>query len=184
MAKYKDQEYSKVMLFGTADVDQEGKMWLTDVGKRRGDRAAEAYYSDETIQILIAGGYGKSLFDSVPDQTEAQLLADYLVGAYKIPASALRLEEKSTTTDENFAFSIAQYPEFFEDIVSGDKKLGLVSQANHLSRIAEIGRRALGLIEEDGARFIDLAAWQPAARARKVELIGASAVERVAAAAD
>ena len=180
MARRSREEYSKVIVFGTASVDGDGRMQLSDTGKRRGDRAAEAFYRDENKNILVTGGYSKALFASPPEQKEAWLLADYLMSAYKIPRRALFVEEESTTTEENLRFSLEQYPEYFEQAAQGKEVIALVSQADHLARIALLRSGMLGCPD---SQFRDLIAYQPLQRVGTIHSISSIALDRSMAAA-
>lgn len=163
MAKRRGDEFSRVMVFGTAYADSEGTMQLSEIGKRRGDKAAEAYYRDEKKTILVSGYYSKLLFDAPPVVSEARLLGDYLKSSYRLPESALLYEEESTNTRENIEASLERHPEFFKKILVGKEKPAIVSQAEHLGRIATIWSEELGY---SGDSLIHLAAWQPPVAAK------------------
>lgn len=135
--------YNKIMVLGTAATDDEGELYLSNVAKSRCDRAAEAYFGNRFKRtensVLITGGYSRVLSETPPVGREARLMANYLINRYSMPPSALLLEDESTSTIENFTFSKQQYPEFFEEIVNGERKLALVSQDDHLAKAALIG---------------------------------------------
>lgn len=74
-------------------------------------------------------------------------MARYMMDQYPIARKVLLLEDESRTTKENFDFSLERYPEFFEEIVSGERILGLVSDEEHLRRAVRIGSGALDCYE-------------------------------------
>lgn len=129
-----------MMVFSTGIVDKEGVLHLTDIGKGRAKRAAEAYYSADFSQtpesILVSGGFSKNFIHNPPHGREATLLADYMMRAYDIPSSAFLIEDQSTDTIENLTLSHERYPEWFEDVLDEESKLGLVSDPYHLTRAA------------------------------------------------
>lgn len=164
--------HNKIMVLGTAAADETGELYLSDIARRRCDRAAEAYFGyrfkRDDGSMLLSGGYGKALEDAPPIGREARLMADYLIKQYGIPPRALLLEDESTTTEENFAFSLEQYPEFFEEIVNGERKLGLVSDEDHLVRAAMIGSWVLKCSER---QFTMLPTWKLVDKGTRVAII-------------
>lgn len=164
MAKAK--KYDRLMAFGTCSVDDEGNMQLSKLARLRSDRVAEAYYSETFRQrssrigeaILITGGYSEQLFSEPPKTRESVLMADYLVREYKIPVSAILLEDESTTTQENWENSTKLFPEFFANIPGGAEKLGVVSQFDHLDKVTKIG---CGVLQCSSKQFVQLRAGHP-----------------------
>lgn len=140
------------MVLGTAGANEQGELYLSAPAKARCDRAAEVYYGKGFSRgvegsFLITGGYGKSIFDTPPINREAQVMAEYLIRQYRMPESIFLLESESTTTRENFDFSVNDYPEFFADIESGERKLALISDKDHLDRALRIGAGAINCYE-------------------------------------
>ena len=122
----------------TTATAEAGALTLSDFGKRRADRAAEAYFDpkcDRAIaRIAIAGGYSKDL-DFVPEQTESLLTANYMMGTYGISHRAFLLEEESRSTIENVTFSAMKFTEFFEGALNEEEKIVLASHPYHLARV-------------------------------------------------
>lgn len=139
------------MVLGTAAANKQGDLYLSELGMRRCDRVAEAYYGTDFDRIegliLVSGGYGKLLFDAPPEDREAVLMAGYLERVYYIPQSAMLIEDESTDTKENFDFSVERFPDFFKNIKYGEEVLGLVSHSDHLVKASKIGRRAINCSE-------------------------------------
>lgn len=125
------------MVLGTA-ANNNGELCFSPPAKSRCDRAAEAYYNSRfkrgEASLLIAGGYADWLFEEPPIKREALVMADYLINTYNIPANALLLEDQSTDTEKNFTFSRDMFPEFFKDVIDGERKLAVVSHQNHLDK--------------------------------------------------
>lgn len=148
--RIKNGEIKKAMVLGSATREKDGTFRLTAVGRARAERVAELYESElfnrRDAAILIAGGYGKCYADRPPsrEQREGKLLANYLMKRYAIPGSALLIEDESTNTIENWQYSMGQHEEFFDEVISGNERLGLVSHPNHLKRVQYIGEQ-LGL---------------------------------------
>jgi hypothetical protein len=149
------KNYNKIMVLGTAGINEAGEPVLTDQAKRRCDRAAvEAFgyrFKRTPGSILIAGGYSPELHDTPPEKREAHLMASYMLDQYPIPPDALLLEDESRSTKENFEFSFEKFPDFFEDVTSGERKLALVSDEEHLQRAALIGSWVLRCSERQFA---------------------------------
>lgn len=149
------------MVLGTGTLDENGELCLSAAAKSRCDRAAEAYFDSRFKRVgksvLISGGYSKAFAETPPTGREARLMADYMIGQYPIPISAFLLEEGSTTTEENFSLSMLDFPEFFEDVrEDGERKLGLVSDQEHLERAIRLGAHALDCSER---HFKQLPTW-------------------------
>jgi len=129
----------KLMIFGTN----------LAAAKRRVDRGFVTYFDsgfkrDGKEKILLSGrGCWREEYGGI---SEAEQMANYAMATYGVPANIFLLEERSTYTIENFTCSAQEFPEFFEDILAREKKLGLVSHPYHLARIALIGSR-MGLPE-------------------------------------
>lgn len=141
---------NKAMVFGSAACNrQDGTFYLSEIGEARAERVAELYYSDQfdrrnpNAAILIAGGYGKRFEDAPPhrSQREGRLMEEYLMKRCEIPGSRLVIEDGSTSTIENWQYSMGQYEEFFADVIEGNESLGLVSHPNHLPRAKYIGEQ-------------------------------------------
>lgn len=79
-------------------------------------------------KAILSGGQGKG-----EDITEASCMKEKLV-AMGIDESRLYLEEKSTTTKENFMFS----KELLEEIAPGTKEITVISSDTHLYRACYI----------------------------------------------
>lgn len=142
------------MVLGTAAADETGELYLSAAAKSRCDRAAEAFFDHrfkrEKESLLLSGGYSKEFSENPPIGREALLMADYLIRQYALDSRALLVEDESTTTEENFRYSLLRYPGFFEDVVNdGDRKLALVSRADHLERAVSIGSRVLQCAERN-----------------------------------
>lgn len=173
------------MVLGTGRND-EGEVGFSQPMKIRCDRAAEAYFDsgfergDESL--LVTGGYARWLFEKPPIKREALLMADYLINMYNIPSRALLVEDQSTTTEENFTFSRDQFPEFFEEVTGGERKLAVVSHQNHLDKAALIGPLALAC---SARQFVMLPVWQPVSRGNVAVLSSSAATgQEVPLAAD
>lgn len=142
---------TKVMVLGTAGINDEGELFLSKLAEQRAHQVAEVFYNQSfdrnNGRILVAGGYSKELKDKPPIQREAYLIGEYLMRQYSIPERALLLEDESTTTVENFTLSLERYPDFFADVIDGKRRLGLVSHRDHLKRAVIIGTKALGCAE-------------------------------------
>ncbi len=154
---------NRIMTFGTAGIAEDGELFLSDMAKCRVHRTAEAWldpnFNKESGLILISGGYSKELNDNPPVNREARLMAKFLLEQYDtIKEEVVLIEDESTDTEENFLRSQGKHSEFFTDIISGKRKLGLVSHPFHLKRVVDVGRRALGFMDDSWAR--ELETWQ------------------------
>ncbi len=173
------KNHNRIMVLGTA-ANVNGELHLTDMGKSRAHRAAQAFFEKGFARgegsILLTGGYSKAFGEMPPIGREAHLMAEFLLGQYdRISPHHLLIEDESTTTEENFLFSLQRFPEFFEGTANqGDRKLALVSQPDHLKTAVTIGSWALrctvghfaqqetfGPLEEKTAKVIVLPAPVP-----------------------
>jgi uncharacterized SAM-binding protein YcdF (DUF218 family) len=66
--------------------------------RRRVERAATAWHAqgDATVRIVVSGGQGRD-----EPRSEAEAMAEHLVEACGVPAAAIDLEDRSTSTEEN-----------------------------------------------------------------------------------
>ena len=139
---------NRIMVLGTSGIDSNGEPFLTKLGEDRANRAAEEWYNmsfdRKTGLILVAGGYPKELRDCPPKEREARLLGRYLIDVFNIPKDSIIEEDESTSTEENFTTSLVKFPDFFKDIASGERRLGLVSHSDHLKRAVKIGSGVIG----------------------------------------
>lgn len=140
------QDHERLMTFGSSCIDDQGQIRLSETGKQRCYRTAEAFFHHrfprERESLLIAGGYPKELINP-PIAREALLMADFLIERCNIPSSAIMVETGSTSSIENFIYSAQEYPEVFEGVMKGEEKLGLISHPRHLARLAFIGSELL-----------------------------------------
>lgn len=74
---------------------------VSDTLRRRLDRALEYYNAHPDCLLILSGGQGPD--EAIP---EAEGMARYL-RARGVPQENLLLEDRSTSTEENFAFSLA-----------------------------------------------------------------------------
>jgi hypothetical protein len=166
------KNYNRIMVLGTAGIDEAGEPVLTEIAKRRCDRAAvEAFgyrFKRTAGSILIAGGYSPALHDTPPEKREAHLMAGYIEDQYPSLAGTLLLEDESRTTKENFEFSFEKYPDFFEDVVNGERKLALVSDEEHLERAAMIGSWVLRCTERQFAMQPTWGPLEPVGQGREI----------------
>lgn len=141
-------EYGKIMGFGTSAVE-DGRLYLTPVGKKRIARIALAYDQLDrgdrmSESILLSGAFSKELINDPPIGREALLFADHLMNEYGVPARAIRIEDEATSTIENLEKSWQKHKDWF-DPINPESKLGLVSDPYHLDRIMDHAPSMLGV---------------------------------------
>ena len=103
--------------------------------RRRATRAAELDFAGEVAGIVASGGVG----ERPPSEAEAARAVMVELG---VPASAVILEDRSTSTSENLSFAKALLP--------AGAAVVIVTDAWHLPR-ARIAARRLGM-QATGAR--------------------------------
>lgn len=71
--------------------------------RRRVERAAALWHAgDARVRMVVSGGQGHD-----EPRSEAEAMAEHLVEACGVPASAIDLEDRSTSTEENLALTRA-----------------------------------------------------------------------------
>lgn len=141
------KDYDLLMTFGSCETDEAGHIHLSDTGRQRCYRTAEAFFDRRFHRrkesLLIAGGHPKKLIDNPPAEREALLMADLLITQCDVPSSAIITETRSTSSIENFTCSMEEYLELFQGVINGEERIGLVSHPLHLARLAFIGTELL-----------------------------------------
>lgn len=110
-----------------AQVGESGPMPIL---KDRLDAATDYLQVHPKLPVIVTGGQG-------PDEPrpEAHVMRDYLM-AHGIDGERILVEDRSTNTNENFAYSLALVPD-------GVRKIGIVTSNYHMFR-------ALRLAEQQG----------------------------------
>lgn len=142
------KRYNLIFVPGTGARNEEGEVSITDFGKQRVYRAVEAFSNrgfqrkdrDNNVigRILFTGGYDPELFDVPPLSREAGVMAQCALGVHPGLGDHIALEQESTSTEENFARSAELYPELFEEVRRGERKLGVVTQPRYMGYTAAI----------------------------------------------
>ncbi len=125
-----DREYDSIVVLGAG---LSGGRNVSRTLRYRLDKAIELYELNP-VPIVVSGGQGKDELVS-----EAFAMKEYLV-AQGIPEDEVYLEDKSTSTQENFEFSKV----VLDDIFTEDYEIVFTSNDFHISR-AEKFMEASGL---------------------------------------
>jgi uncharacterized SAM-binding protein YcdF (DUF218 family) len=133
---------------------------VTAVLAARLNVARDYHQRNPDALIVVAGGRGPQ--EEIP---EAQAMRDYLL-ARGVPASRIVMEDKSTSTAENFANSKV----LLDDLLGPDYKVAYVTSEFHVFRASLVARDA-GL---DASHLHSETLWhvQPSSYLREVVAVG------------
>lgn len=95
------------------------------------DKSIEVFNSCENAIIIVSGGKGED--ESI---SEASVMKDYLISK-GIKESAVIMEDTSTSTEENFAFS----KKIIENLYPNGVKIAFVTNAFHVYRAKKIAAK-------------------------------------------
>lgn len=101
--------------------------------QKRLDAAADYYRGNQDAVIVVSGGYGED-----KKYSEAYVMEKYLSEEKNIPRSKIILEDKSTSTVENFKYS----KEILDEKLGGEYKVAYVTNDFHIYRAGEIAKDA------------------------------------------
>lgn len=162
------KRYNLIFVPGTGARNEEGEVSITDFGKQRVYRAVEAFYGPNFPRIgkegnvlgriLFSGRYDPELFETEPQSTEAGEMGRCALGVHPGLGDHIVLEQESTSTKENFARSAELYPELFEEVKRGERKLGVVTQPRYMGYTAAIACEILSCPPQ---AIVPLATRQP-----------------------
>lgn len=121
---------------------------LKRMGRQNALAAGLALYKGLAKEVIVSGGKTTSVWTKkhIPQErladwpTEAELMAEVIKSSYgalyekkygrKID-DVIKIEDASTNTLENFAYSVNRYPQLH----SQDKKIGFLSAGHHMKRL-------------------------------------------------
>lgn len=98
--------------------------------KDRLDTAVKYYASNPSAVIVVSGGQGPQ--EDIP---EAKAMYDYLV-KYGVPEDNIYMEDKSSSTDENFRFS----KKILDDVLGDDYSTAFITNDFHIYRAGCIAK--------------------------------------------
>ncbi len=98
--------------------------------KNRLDSALEYYSKNPEAMLVVSGGQGLG-----EDISEAEAMSRYLLGQ-GVLENKIIMEDKSTSTEENFRFSKELLDEYFE----GEYRVAYVTNDFHVYRAGEIAK--------------------------------------------
>lgn len=135
---------SFLLLFGTNDTVNHTEDVIIVLGagiredkptrllKRRLDKAIECYEENPNVLIVVSGGMGPQ-----EEYTEAYVMEKYL-SKNGIPSENIVLEDKSTSTYENFDFS----KKILDAKFNRDYSVGFITNEYHIYRAGKISKIA------------------------------------------
>ncbi len=97
---------------------------------RRMDKAIEYYNNNNKALIIVSGGQGPQ-----EEISEAQAMYEYMT-ARGVPADSIVMEDKSTSTDENFKYSKA----ILDERLGDDYRVVYITNSFHSYRAGELAR--------------------------------------------
>ena len=128
-----------------------GRLALNRWGRQNAMAAGLALFSGATKELILSGGKTMPSWakEKLPEEiienwpSEAELMKDLIVRRYgklyqekygRPIEEAIKIEDKSTNTLENFAYTINNHPDIFE------KSVGFLAADFHLRRVGIIAR--------------------------------------------
>lgn len=114
--------------------------------KNRLDAAADYYRKNPNAVLVVSGGYGND-----EKYSEAYVMAKYLSEEKNIPRSEIILEDKSTSTVENFEYS----KKILDEKLGNNYRTAYVTNDFHIYR-------AGGIAEDEGLDAFGVSAPTPA----------------------
>jgi len=136
------QPLDAVMVFGIGPVQPGGvgpeikhRGQLVPEAKLNAIAAAQLYLEGKTKKIIFTGGRtGKDETGNPLEQSEGEMMRDYVVRKFSIPEEACIVEDKAANTIENIARSLTPIDENPEKFLN----LGFLGSPHHVERIAQM----------------------------------------------
>ncbi len=137
---------NRILVPALPAIDFDGTPSLSVAAQQRADRAIEEYchssFRRGLSTILIVDLFEK---EHTSTKSGAELMGEYAIRQYGLPRETFLIEAESTNIEEGFALSFKKYPEFFEGIMNGNRKLGIASHLDDMNEVAKMGSKVLGI---------------------------------------
>lgn len=115
-------------------------------------KAAEYYEKNPELLIVVSGGQGPG-----EQYTEAEIMRNWLI-AHGIPDSSIIVEDRATSTEENFLYSMELINFALPHSDGGSPSVGFITNRFHVFRAERLAKKlgvnCFGIAAKDYMKFI------------------------------